>query len=313
MKDNILKKISYELQFKNTQYYKRVKDKVLKTHYQRVLKKRLLSLPPLATAKEGAPLTLAILANKRNFYESVAAIYSFGFWNKNIYINYHEDGTLTEHDISVLKNIFPNINIFKRVTQDQIIGEYLINEGFHNSAHLRNNFVLSLKLIDTVFNKKSKYLLLIDSDVLFFSRPNEILDIVENGTFNGCYNKDVTDAYCFSIEMMDKYLPAPIVSRFNSGVFLYNFDVDFFHFVESILKNEKMSSIPWHIEQTLFAMYVTKVGNYKDLPETYDVCRIERSLGNKIISEHYTHNTGFDIHKDFIYKIYPQIINKNHR
>jgi hypothetical protein len=52
-------------------------------------------------------------------------------------------------------------------------------------------------------------------------------------------------------------------------------------------------------------MYVTYKGGFAEFPKEYDLAKKERNKGNKIISEHYVHNTGYDQHKDFIYKLYP--------
>jgi hypothetical protein len=65
----------------------------------------------------------------------------------------------------------------------------------------------------------------------------------------------------------------------------------------------------WHLEQTLFAMYASIKGNFLPLPKYYDIVRRERNLGNKLTSEHYCHNTGYDMHKDFIYKLLPIYLN----
>ncbi|MDB4926975.1 hypothetical protein [Mucilaginibacter sp.] len=301
----LIKKVKYELRFNNTQYYTRISDKVLKGWYRSVLEKKINLLPPIHTVETNAQLTLSILANKKNFYESIAALYSFCFWNKDIYINYHEDGTLSEQEITILKKIFPGITIFRRKLQDATVVNYLLSKGYIKSAELRRNFILSLKLFDTIVEKKTPYLLLIDSDVLFFSQPKNIIDIVEKAILNGCYNKDVNSAYCFSDEIFNKYLDHPIIDKFNSGVFLHNLNKDCFEFIETVLKQELRLPASWHLEQTLFAMYATHKGGFEALPKCYDLARKERNLGNFIISEHYVHNTGYDIHKDFIYKLCP--------
>jgi hypothetical protein len=135
-----------------------------------------------------------------------------------------------------------------------------------------------------------------------------VIDILNNGKLNGCYNCDVGDSYTFDKATMAEYVSQPIVNRFNAGLFLHTIDEKFFGFIEKILEKEPQASSSWHLEQTLFAMYISMVGNYKPLPVSYDLCRRERNMGNVIISEHYTHNTGYDFHKDFIYKISPAFV-----
>jgi uncharacterized protein (UPF0248 family) len=301
----ILQKIKYELQFNNTQYYTRVSERVLKGYYKKIRRKQLLQLPPLALKTENAQLTLSILASKKNFDDSLAAMYSLCFWRTNIKIHYHEDGSLQEEDIAILNKLFPGIKVFRRKAQNEKVINYLNNQGLTYCAKLRESFVLSLKLIDTLLEKDTPYMLMIDSDVLFFSRPDEIFKVVDDAVLNGCYNVDIANVYSFTDEILSKYLDNDILNCVNTGVFLHNFDKGSFAFMENILANELKLPSPWHMEQTLFAMYATKVQNFIPLPAYYDLARQLRDRGKPIVSEHYVHHTGYNIQKDFIDKLYP--------
>jgi hypothetical protein len=302
----IIKKIRYELQFKNTDYYERINDKLFKRIYQRILRLKLNSLEPIVLQKQNAKLTLATLSNKKRFYESVAALYSFCFWERNICIHYHEDGTLTENEISYLEKTFQGITIFRRSDQNLKIKNHLLSKGLNHSAQLRDQFFLSIKLFDMVNERRTPYLLHIDSDVLFFSRPGEILDIVEKGNLNGCFNVDVNNDYTFDDVSMAKYMNLSVITHFNSGLLLHNFDEGIFDFVNTVMEDNATAVTSWHLEQTLLAMYATIQGNFLALPKQYDLQRRERDLGNKIVSEHYVQGTAYDFHKDFIYKLFPQ-------
>lgn len=306
----LIKKVKYELKFNNTQYYTRFSDKVLKSYYKRLLRLKVNQLTPIFTQKENSKLTLSILANRKNFYESIAALYSFCFWTQDIHIHYHDDGTLNDPEKEILKKIFPGIEFFKKDKQNDNVIEYLLSNGLPNCAKLRGHFLFSIRLFDMLIEKKTPYILQIDSDVLFFSKPTEILNIIEKENANGCYNQDVTNAYTFNNETIIKYVSNPMLSKFNAGVLLHNFDKYFFNFIEMILENEPQSTGSWHLEQTLFAMYATQKGSFEALPKCYDLGKKERNLGNSIISEHYVHNTGYDIQKDFIYKLCPIYLKK---
>ena len=304
----IIEKIKYELRFDNANYYVRISEKIAKNTYNKRLRKKIDSLAPIELIGANAKLTLAMLANKLNFYESVAALYSFCYWKRDIQIHYHEDGTLTEKEISYLENMFRGIEIFRRSEQDVEVRDYLISKKLDDCAELRGHFVFAIRSFDMIIHKKTPYLLQIDSDVLFFSKPHEILDIVDKGNYNGCYNLDVSNAYTFSPETMGKYVPVPVVNRFNAGVFMHNFNEDFFSFFQDILKKQPEAITSWHLEQTVFAMYASLKGDFLALPKYYDLARKERSLGTKLVSEHYVHHTGSDFHKDFLYKISPLFI-----
>jgi hypothetical protein len=301
----ILRKIKYELEFNNTGYYTRISERVMRLYYKKIRRRLLLKLPSLVLKTDHTTLTLTILANKRNFDDSLAALYSFCFWRTSIKVHYHEDGTLSEKDIALLHQIFPGIKVFRRQEQDVKAIQYLNKQGLKGCAKLRQDLVLSLKLIDTILEKDTKYMLMIDSDVLFFKRPDEILKIVDEGVLNGCYNVDVSNVYSYSDEIFSKYLSDKILDRVNSGVILHNFDTDAFVFMDSVLENELKLPASWHIEQTMMAMYASKVQNFIPLPDYYDLARRLRNQGKPIVSEHYVHHTGYDIQKDFITKLYP--------
>ncbi|MEE1945148.1 hypothetical protein VRU48_08515 [Pedobacter sp. KR3-3] len=302
----IIKKIRYELQFTNTDYYARFSDKFNKNYYQRKLRNRIDKLPPIALDTANAVCTICMLANHRNFTESMAALYSFCFWEKRVHLHYHEDGSLSEQEILKLREKFQGITIFRRKEQNELVSAYLNARGLTYSAKLREQFVFALRLFDMLIEKKSKYVMQCDSDVLFFKRPDEILNIVATNSHNGCYNLDVDNVYTFKKDVLEKYVKVPMVNRFNAGLFLHNLDTSFFDFIELVIKNQPESFSSWHLEQTLFAMQVSILGNFLPLPIQYDLARKEHAKKTPLVSEHYVHSTGYDFHKDFIFKLYPQ-------
>lgn len=304
----IVTKIRHELKFDNPNYYRRVSEKILKTIYKKRLKRRMEELPALVLDSEKATLTLATVANKRNFYESAAALYSFCFWKRDIHIHYHEDGTLDEEEITFLKEKFPGIKVFLRTEQNKKVDEALASRGLSNCQALRECFFLSIKLFDMILGKKTDYLLHIDSDALFFRKPEQIIDIATTGKLNGCYNADVNNAYSFDAKTMETFVHRPMLERFNSGLILHNFDEDIFNLVEQVMEGRAHAAASWHLEQTLLAMYASNRGDFLMLPEDYDVCRKGRGKGHNLVSEHYTHSTGHDFHKDFINQISPQFM-----
>lgn len=302
----IYNKIKFELRFNNTRYYRRLSDKVLKTYYQKVLAKKIHQLRPINVDSQNPKLTLATFANKKRFFESVAALYSFCFWESDLNIHYHEDGTLEPADIELLKKIFPGITVFLKSEQNLQTKEFLSARKLNNCIYLRDNFIFGIKLFDMVIEKKTNYLLHIDSDVLFLDRPAEIIDIINEQKLNGCFNQDpMVDMYSFNEATLAKHVSKPMLRGFNSGLLLHNFDTAFFNFVDDVMEGETDKIASWHLEQTLLAMYASAKGDFAGLPKTYDILSRHRNAGNKIVSEHYTHNTGYQMHKDFIYTLYP--------
>lgn len=308
----IFNKIKHELQFGNTHYYTRVKEKAAKTRYNHILLNRLQALTPIPVNGHGSKLTVAILANKKNLYESLATLYSFCFWRSNIHVHYHEDGSLDDKDILVIKALFPGIVVFKKSIETPKVTGWLTRHGYDSSARLRGHFLFAVRLFDMLIEKTTPYLLQLDSDVLFFDEPVELLNIVANDTHNGCYNVDDGNSYTFTPDTIAKYLDLPVLDKVNAGLLLHNFNEDFFAFADNIIKNEPQRTSSWHLEQTLFALYASYKGDFLALPKQYDLGRKERNRGNKITSEHYCHSVGYDFHKDFIYKLFPLYSKNKH-
>jgi len=234
----IVQKIKFELKFNNTAYYTRLSDKIIKTKYRWLLRKKITLLTPINLKATNANLTLAILCNKKNFFESIAALYSFCYWTRDICINYHEDGTLGNDEIDLLKHIFPGIIVFIKSEQTLKVKDHLSSKNLVNCAELRNHFVFAIRLFDMVMEKRTPFLLQVDSDVLFFSRPDELLNILDQSVINGCFNADKENVYTYSSDIIAKYINGPLINNFNAGLFMHNFDEDLFDFIEHVLKNE---------------------------------------------------------------------------
>jgi len=198
--------------------------------------------------------------------------------------------------------------VFLRAEQNRKVDEELASRDLSNCRALRECFFLSIKLFDMIFEKKTNYLLHIDSDVLFFRKPEQIIEIADTGKLNGCYNADVVNAYTFDTKMMETYTHKPMLERFNSGLLLHNFDEGIFNLIEHIMDGRANATSSWHLEQTLLAMYASYCGDFLMLSKDYDVCRKGRKKEHNLVSEHYTHGTGYDFYKDFINQISPQFI-----
>jgi hypothetical protein len=111
--------------------------------------------------------------------------------------------------------------------------------------------------------------------------------------------------------MMETYVHKPMLERFNSGLLLHNFDEGIFNLIEQVMEGRADATVSWHLEQTLLAMYASYCGGFLMLPKEYDLGRRGRTEGHSLISEHYTHHTGHDFHKDFINQISPQFMAPN--
>jgi hypothetical protein len=128
----------------------------------------------------------------------------------------------------------------------------------------------------------------LDSDVLFFRPPREIMEWSRGPEPRNCwFNEDLQEACLISAaEAMDD-LGVNLWSRVNSGICLIHraaIDFDFCDHalaVTSILRGKL-----WRVEQTLFALCASRHGRGGLLPRTYEVS-IRRNASRDVVARHY--------------------------
>ena len=91
----------------------------------------------------------------------------------------HSDGTIDERSAGILKSKFSGLEVIPRKTADDYIYNMPdLSEKAKNLRRTKNN--LLLKLIDIPLLAKGKKIMIIGDDVLFYSKPQEIVDFVED-------------------------------------------------------------------------------------------------------------------------------------
>ena len=102
--------------------------------------------------------------------------------------------------------------------------------GHPRCLEYRRSHALALKLFDCTALATTPRLILLDSDILFFQRPEEVLDWVQRGLSECYFNPDFQDAYCLTREEARDRLQVELWPRVNTGLSLLAraaVDVDF--------------------------------------------------------------------------------------
>jgi hypothetical protein len=123
-------------------------------------------------------------------------------------------------------------------------------------------------------------MLLLDSDVLFFDQPRELLRRIEDP----CYllnsvNPDVASAYTVAPAEVHERFNFDLRPLFNSGLGLIHRDSLRLEWIEEFLGLSGVLGHFWRIEQTLFALCSFRFGA-ELLPDEYAV-RLEASSTGK--------------------------------
>lgn len=121
---------------------------------------------------------LHVLCRKKDLWMLIWALSSFLFHSKlNPEIFVHDDGTLDDKTVKLLENKFINLAVIKKKEADRFVNNYPgINPkvlSFREKGHK-----LVLKLTDSLLLAKSEKVMIMDSDILFFNRPQEIVDFI---------------------------------------------------------------------------------------------------------------------------------------
>ncbi|MEQ9359079.1 MAG: hypothetical protein RLP97_27685 [Coleofasciculus chthonoplastes F2-STO-03] len=195
------------------------------------------------------------------------SFYHFSGRNYNLCI--HDDGTLTDEQCHTLQYHFPDARLIARkIANEAMLGRL---KSYPRCLKFRQTNHLSPKVFDFVAYLESDRMLLLDSDVLFFQEPTELLRRIESPTYSyNSVNRDIASAYTIDSAVVRERMGFTIQPRFNSGLGLIHKKSMNLGWIEQFLSLPGIIGHFWRIEQTLFALCSSKFG-VELLPEEYDV------------------------------------------
>lgn len=194
----------------------------------------------------------------------------------------HNDGTLTKEDKHTIKRFFPNVKILE--TENfladfaQELKDYPVIKKF------RQDYQYLKKLIDPYFTSCKKYRLVIDSDLIWFKAPIEIMQEIKNDCQKSFMQENYTINRLYNIRFKEGRMEDKLATK-NSGIVLYNqknFNLEklqvYFNKIDANYKNN------FHfIEQ---AGYAYCLDNLRSLPA--DKYIIKEKVDDTTIVRHYT-------------------------
>jgi hypothetical protein len=208
----------------------------------------------------------------------------------------HDDGTLTESDRAILHHHFPNARIIDRPSADaRVLAEL---QAYPHCLEFRKSNHLSPKVFDFAAYLESDRMLLLDSDVLFFSEPTALLERIEDLSY--CFNSvngDVKSSYTVDPDVVRNKYGFPVVERFNSGLGLIHKASLNLDWIEEFLQLPDIIGHFWLIEQTLYALCSSKFGS-ELLPDLYNV-RLDSGI-QKSPSRHYVGKIRYLMYREGI-------------
>ena len=244
--------------------------------------RRVLNTPAYITGRDSPGFEIHILLGKKHVGMSLWAIKSFLHWaGKSYSVVLHDDGSLNDENIKALHQHLVNSTVIRRADADALMAEKLV--AFPNAFQYRFSrlgstashgkaSVFSLKLLDFSMLSNSRKILVLDSDVLFFSRPEAIINWINEPADRDCL-------YCFEL-----YVPIrdvrnrithferkpDVPNGFNSGLICFDRSAfDLARLDGWLGANRESAETVYTFEQQAYNHLVKKSEKHRPLPDTY--------------------------------------------
>ncbi len=260
-------------------------------YYENIYARNILKTKPIACDEEG-PFEVHALTCEKDLVStlwSLKTFYQFSETKPRLVI--YEDGSLSEDSISILSGHFLNSQLVRRHQFHHDMNGFLKAHSLSLEFSKLERFYCALKLFGPMCYGRSERLLYFDSDVLFFNKPFELLEHIENGI--PFFMSDFQDAYFRSVDVLTELLGVKIEHKVNAGLFhVAKRDlVDNIDLVESYFEKfsglKKRSRKVNRHEQTLIAILLTKARALR-LSSSYQISK--QPIAEKTISHHFVND-----------------------
>ena len=175
-----------------------------------------------------------------------------------------------------LERHFPNARIVSQQEADGRVNPQLEARGWLRLLEARRQNQYLQKLTDNVLLSGFRNVILLDSDVLFFRRPDELLDF----TGRHIFQQDQASNY-----LVENAAGVTVAPRLNAG--LMKFQPAHISLARC---DEYLADFPTYqgwLEQTLLALYASETGTAQLLPATY-LISFDRSIDpGTLVARHY--------------------------
>jgi hypothetical protein len=251
--------------------------------YREVVRPRILRTAPVVGLRDGHA-EIHVLTSAQDWLDLIWGLKSFYRYSGRRYrLAIHDDGTLGAERIGALKEQFPEARIIDRAEADALVLPTLA--GYPRCLEFRRSNHLAPKVFDFVHYLTSDRILLLDSDVLFFAEPTELLRRIEDPAYSkNSVNRDIASAYTVEPDTARAIAGVELGPQFNSGLGLIHRASLQLRWLEEFLGMPGIIGHFWRIEQTLFALSSYRFG-CELLPTQYDV-RLTGGIGDSP-SRHY--------------------------
>lgn len=219
-----------------------------------------------------------VMTSKDDWLNLLWALKSFYWASRRHYaLCIHDDGTLRSEDVATLRTHFPEARLIERKAANERLKAGLAS--YPRCWQFRETNLLAPKVFDFPAYLEADRMLLLDSDVLFFEEPTELLRRIEDPSYRlNCFNADVESSYTVDESVVREEGGFGLQPRINSGLALVHRESLKYEWVEEFLGySGLLGGHFWRIEQTIYALCSSRFG-VELLPDEYAV-RLDAGIG----------------------------------
>lgn len=244
-------------------------------YYRDVVRKKILNTAPIVNTTS-TYCEIHALTSSADWLNLIWTLKSFYYYSQRTYaLCIHDDGSLDESHRAIFSEHFPNARLITRKDADKRVISEL--NPYPLCLEFRQTNLLSPKVFDFLTYLESDRLLILDSDVLFFAQPADLLRRIDNNNYlYNSVNRDIASAYTVDSAIVESKIGFKLQPRFNSGLGLIQRKSLNLDWIEEFLALPGIGSHFWRIEQTLFALCSSRFG-VNLLSSEYDV-RLDKGI-----------------------------------
>lgn len=185
---------------------------------------------------------------------------------RDLVVNLVDDGTLTKEQESRLRRLFPSGITVDASTTNEAINDLLPTSRFPILRARWGDYIHIRKLINVHMGSKGVKLVL-DSDMLFFSNPRELMKWVDQPR-GMCVMTDCMESYGYSRPLMETLCGATIPPKLNVGICGLGSDsIDWDQLEAWCERLHAQEGTSYYLEQALVAMLAARADQVTVMPE----------------------------------------------
>lgn len=218
-----------------------------------------------------APVSLHMVLSRRMLEMGMLTLRSLEFHTGRHWAPFiHEDGSLGDRDVETLRSHFPDARVIRRADADRELDTVLAAHPAARESRRRHNWFL--KNFDTWHYAPHDRYIVIDSDIVFFRRPEKLLNWIARGEDTVWVMEDTNEKYAMPREEIEAVMGFPLWRKVNSGLDLLPraaFDPDLAEKFLSLCGPRARHF--QFLEQTFFAVTGSAWGRGGTLPPEYEI------------------------------------------